>query len=69
MALDRLERDPQLGVGMVALVDPDDVDRVLRRCSRRTRCDAWVVGETAMAADVTGRTPGSVVLEGAHPGW
>jgi phosphoribosylformylglycinamidine cyclo-ligase len=57
-----------MGVGMVALVDPDDVNRVLDTLSAH-EVDAWVAGETAMAADVAGRTPGSVVLEGAHPGW
>ena len=57
-----------MGVGMVALVDPDDVNRVLDTLAAH-EVDAWVAGEAAMAADVAGRGPGSVVLEGTHPGW
>ena len=68
VALESLEETLNMGVGMVALVDPDDVNRVLDTLSAH-EVDAWVAGETAMAADVAGRTPGSVVLEGAHPGW
>jgi phosphoribosylformylglycinamidine cyclo-ligase len=63
-----LEETLNMGVGMVALVDPDDVNRVLDTLAAH-EVDAWVAGEAAMAADVAGRGPGSVVLEGTHPGW
>jgi phosphoribosylformylglycinamidine cyclo-ligase len=54
-----------MGVGMVAVVDADDVDRVLSVLSRHD-VSAWACGEVAMRA---GDAPGSVALEGVHPGW
>jgi phosphoribosylformylglycinamidine cyclo-ligase len=62
---DELERTLNMGVGMVAVVDADDVDRVLSVLSRH-EVSAWVCGEVAMR---TGDAPGSVALEGVHPGW
>ena len=62
-----LEKTLNLGVGMVAVVDADDVNRVLSTLGDHG-VHAWVCGEVSLAAD-SGRPGGSVVLEGAHPGW
>ena len=62
-----LERTLNLGIGMVAVVDADDVSRVLATLADHD-VTAWVCGDVALVGD-TGRAPGSVVLEGAHPGW
>ena len=62
-----LEKTLNLGVGMVAVVDPDDLGRVLATLSDH-EVQAWVCGEVALAAEV-GRPGGSVVLEGSHQGW
>jgi phosphoribosylformylglycinamidine cyclo-ligase len=55
-----LERTFNMGVGMVALVAPDEVDRALAVLTAR-HVPAWVAGEV-----VTGT--GEVVLTGSHPG-
>jgi phosphoribosylformylglycinamidine cyclo-ligase len=62
-----LEKTLNLGVGMVAVVDPDDVGRVLSVLEEHA-VHAWICGEVAMAGDA-GRAGGSVELEGSHPGW
>jgi phosphoribosylformylglycinamidine cyclo-ligase len=62
---EELERTLNMGVGMAAVVDADDVDRVLDTLSRH-EVSAWVCGEVAIDS---GDTPGSVTLEGEHPGW
>jgi phosphoribosylformylglycinamidine cyclo-ligase len=54
-----MERTFNMGVGMVALVAPHDVDRALALLTAR-HVPAWVAGEVA-AGD------GSVTLTGAHP--
>jgi phosphoribosylformylglycinamidine cyclo-ligase len=64
---DDLERTLNLGVGMVAVVDADDVNRVLSVLEDHG-VQAWVCGEVTMAEE-TGRAGGSVALEGSHPGW
>jgi phosphoribosylformylglycinamidine cyclo-ligase len=48
-----------MGVGMVAVVPPEDVDRTLALLTAR-HLDAWVLGGL-----VDG--DGSAVLEGSHP--
>ncbi len=65
-----LERTLNLGVGMVAVVEPDDVGRVLAVLEEHA-VQGWVCGEVAMADPTgdTGRAGGSVTLEGSHPGW
>lgn len=63
-----LERTLNQGVGMVALVDADDVDRVLATLAEH-EVAAWACGEVALRTEGDGRSPGSVVLEGTHPGW
>ncbi len=62
-----LERTLNMGVGMVAVVDAEDAARVLATLADH-EVRAWVCGEVAMAG-AAGREPGSVVLEGSHPGW
>jgi phosphoribosylformylglycinamidine cyclo-ligase len=48
-----------MGVGMVAVVPPDDVDRTLALLMAR-HVPAWVLGELEPG-------DGSAVLEGSHP--
>jgi phosphoribosylformylglycinamidine cyclo-ligase len=62
-----LERTLNLGVGMVAICDGDDVNRVLSTLGDHG-VRAWVCGETALVAG-SGREPGSVVLKGTYAGW
>jgi phosphoribosylformylglycinamidine cyclo-ligase len=59
-----LERTLNLGVGMVALVEPDDADRVVATLAEH-EVEAWVCGEVALAgsSDLGGR----VTLVGDHP--
>jgi hypothetical protein len=52
---------------MVAVVDGDDVNRVLATLEEHD-VDAWVCGEVGLAA-ATGAEAGSVTLEGVHPHW
>jgi phosphoribosylformylglycinamidine cyclo-ligase len=54
-----MERTFNMGVGMIAIVPPADVDRTLALLTAR-HVDSWVLGEM-----VPGN--GSAVLEGAHP--
>ena len=54
-----MERTFNMGVGMVAVVPPEDVDRALATLMAR-HVPAWVLGEVT-AGD------GSVTLEGEHP--
>ncbi len=60
-----LERTLNCGVGMVALLPPDEVDTAAALL-RGHGVDSWVLGEVR-AAD--GDTPGGVTVRGAHPGW
>jgi phosphoribosylformylglycinamidine cyclo-ligase len=60
-----LERTLNMGVGMAALVDADDVNRVLGILSEHD-VDAWVCGEVALRS--TPEQP-SVAMEAQHPGW
>jgi phosphoribosylformylglycinamidine cyclo-ligase len=62
-----LERTLNMGVGMVAVVDGEDVGRVLATLEEH-EVAAWVCGEVELAGG-TGREGGSVVLEGGHAGW
>ncbi len=58
-----MERTFNMGVGMVALVPPDDVDRALAVLTAR-HVPAWVAGEVSAAAEHDG---GEVRLVGEHP--
>lgn len=60
-----LERTLNMGVGMVAAVDADDVHRVLETLWGQG-VDAWVCGDVVPAGDEPGA---SVALAGSHPGW
>jgi phosphoribosylformylglycinamidine cyclo-ligase len=62
-----LERTLNMGVGMVAVVDGEDVGRVLATLEEH-EVAAWVCGEVELAGG-TGREGGSVVLGGGHAGW
>ncbi len=53
-----MERTFNMGVGMVAIVPPEDVDRALALLTAR-HVDAWVLGEMVPG-------DGSAVLEGSH---
>jgi phosphoribosylformylglycinamidine cyclo-ligase len=66
VAQDDLERTLNMGVGMVAVVDADDVGRVLRTLVDHG-VEAWVCGESRLAGP--GSEAGGVTLEGQHPGW
>ncbi len=60
--LEDLEMTLNCGVGMVALVAPDDADAAVRLLGQHD-VRAWVAGE------VTAVAGGDVALVGAHPGW
>ena len=62
-----LEKTLNVGVGMAAVVDADDIDRVLATLADHD-VSAWVCGEVSWV-EGSQREPGSVVLRGAHPGW
>ena len=55
-----MERTFNMGVGMVALVSPDDADRALAVLTAR-HVPAWVLGEVAAGGE------GAVTLVGEHP--
>ena len=55
-----MERTFNMGVGMVAVVGPDDADRALAVLTAR-HVPAWVLGEVVAGGD------GAVTLLGAHP--
>ena len=61
-----LERTLNLGVGMVAVVDRDDADAVVRRLAGNG-VQSWVCGEVRLTAEPTDAAV--VRLVGDHPGW
>jgi phosphoribosylformylglycinamidine cyclo-ligase len=64
-----LERTLNCGVGMVALVDPDDADRAITLLEGHG-VKAWVCGQVSPSSEaVGGADGGSVALTGQHPGW
>ncbi len=64
-----LERTLNCGVGMVALLDPEDADAAVSLLAGHG-VDAWVCGEVEQADTAHGSpAPGSVTLRGQHPGW
>ena len=63
-----LEKTLNCGVGMVALLDPDDADKAVTLLEGYG-VRAWVAGEVG-AAGTTGEPPGgSVTLTGQYAGW
>jgi phosphoribosylformylglycinamidine cyclo-ligase len=61
---DDLEATLNCGVGMVALVPADDVDRAIETLAG-FRVEAWVAGEVSLDH----RDGGRVIMTGRHPGW
>ena len=55
-----------MGVGMVAVVAPEDRDRALAMLTAR-HIDAWELGTIRDADDP--QAPGAVELTGDHPGY
>ncbi len=64
VAAEEMERTFNLGVGMIAIVPPDDADRALATLLGR-HVPAWVAGTVTAGAS---GAPGSVQLVGKHPG-
>lgn len=60
-----LEQALNMGVGMIALVAPDDADAALRLLSSHG-VDAWIAGEVGAAGEHG--AGGSVTMVGDHPG-
>ncbi len=60
-----LEQTLNCGIGMVALVPPDDADRALALLAGHG-VQAWVAGQVTAAGD---HDRGRVTLVGQHPGW
>jgi phosphoribosylformylglycinamidine cyclo-ligase len=64
LSQDDLEATLNCGVGMVALVPADDVDRAIETLAG-FRIDAWAAGEVTLDHSDGGR----VSMSGQHPGW
>jgi phosphoribosylformylglycinamidine cyclo-ligase len=64
VARDDLERTLNMGIGMVALCDPDMADQAVRQLAERG-VEAWLCGETVRAG--SSDEPGSASLFGEHP--
>jgi phosphoribosylformylglycinamidine cyclo-ligase len=64
VAAEEMERTFNLGVGMIAIVPPEDADRALATLLGR-HVPAWVAGTVAAGSSAA---PGSVQLVGKHPG-
>ena len=64
-----LEKTLNCGVGMVALVAPEDVDRAIAILDGYGVA-AWAAGEVAAASGAsTASSAGSVTLTGQYDGW
>ncbi|KEI44642.1 phosphoribosylformylglycinamidine cyclo-ligase [Saccharopolyspora rectivirgula] len=67
VAQEEMERTFNMGIGMVAVVTAEDVDRALAVLTAR-HVPAWVVGEIAKQPNVEGAGEDDrVVLRGSHP--
>ncbi|MEP6649476.1 MAG: phosphoribosylformylglycinamidine cyclo-ligase [Lapillicoccus sp.] len=64
VARDDLERTLNMGIGMVAVCDPDMADKAVRQLAERG-VEAWLCGETVRAG--SSDEPGSASLFGEHP--
>ncbi|WP_020501203.1 phosphoribosylformylglycinamidine cyclo-ligase [Sciscionella marina] len=60
-----MERTFNMGVGMVAVIDPEDVDRALAVLTAR-HVPGWVLGEIKPSKDIDGSDDVSVLLRGNH---
>jgi phosphoribosylformylglycinamidine cyclo-ligase len=63
-----LEKTLNCGVGMVALVAADDVDRAVA-VLEGYGVHAWAAGQVSPASGTPGAVGGSVTLTGQHAGW
>src|SRR3954453_4258879 len=63
-----LERTPNCGVGMVAVLSADDADRAVAQL-RYHGLEPWIYGELTAPGPGTARAPGGVTLRVRHPGW
>jgi phosphoribosylformylglycinamidine cyclo-ligase len=63
-----LEKTLNCGVGMVAMVAPEDVDRALALLEGHGVA-AWACGEVTAADQDEAAAGGSVTLRGQYPGW
>jgi phosphoribosylformylglycinamidine cyclo-ligase len=64
-----LERTLNCGVGMVAVVAPEDADRAVALLDGYG-VRSWICGDVTPAAGAPGnRAGGTVALTGQHPGW
>jgi phosphoribosylformylglycinamidine cyclo-ligase len=67
---DEMEHTFNMGVGMVAVLPPDDVERAQAVLTAR-HVPSWVIGEVRRSADVPDVTAeegrGAAVLRGDHP--
>lgn len=61
-----MERTFNMGIGMVAVISPDDTDRALAVLTAR-HVRAWVVGEVRPSKDVPDADDAQVVLTADHP--
>jgi phosphoribosylformylglycinamidine cyclo-ligase len=64
VARDDLERTLNMGIGMVAMCDPDIADKAVRQLAE-FGVEAWLCGETVRAG--SSDEPGSAGLFGEHP--
>lgn len=62
--LPELEKTFNLGIGMLAIIAPEDLDRALAVLTAR-HIDCWLVGDIRAA----GEDNGKVQLTGSHPGF
>lgn len=62
---DEMERTFNMGIGMVAVVPPEDVDRALAVLTAR-HVPGWVLGEVKPTKDVTDADGAPVLLRGTH---
>lgn len=64
IVLEELEKTFNLGVGMLAVIAPEDLDRALAVLTAR-HVDCWLVGNIRATREDSGK----VLLTGAHPGF
>ncbi len=63
-----LEQTLNCGVGMVALLPPEDLDTAIEVLAGHG-IRAWAAGEVTADGSVSGDQAGRVTLTGQHPGW
>jgi phosphoribosylformylglycinamidine cyclo-ligase len=62
-----MEKTFNMGIGMIAVLPADDVDRALAMLTAR-HVEAWVLGEVRRTVGPAAAQPGSrVLLRGEHP--